>query len=75
MIPVNRQAAGGTVNSALLRRILVDPYFNQPPTSTGRERFNLSWLVRMSAWPERHSISKCADKDLRIDRRIQLQVP
>ncbi|MBY6186519.1 anhydro-N-acetylmuramic acid kinase [Marinobacter hydrocarbonoclasticus] len=38
-------AASGTVNPALLQRLLSHPYFAQPaPKSTGRELFNASWL-------------------------------
>lgn len=38
-------AAGGTVDRALLSRLLEDPYFALPaPKSTGREYFNLDWL-------------------------------
>ncbi|MDO6462258.1 anhydro-N-acetylmuramic acid kinase [Granulosicoccaceae sp. 1_MG-2023] len=38
-------AAGGRVNSALLNRMLADPYFSRGwPKSTGRETFNLHWL-------------------------------
>ncbi len=37
--------ATGTINEALLERLLADPYFKrQPPKSTGREHFNLQWL-------------------------------
>lgn len=38
-------AASGSVNHALLTKLLADPYFKQPyPKSTGREYFNLGWL-------------------------------
>ncbi len=38
-------AATGRVNSALLNRLLDDPYFDlPPPKSTGREHFNGGWL-------------------------------
>lgn len=38
-------AASGTVNDALLERLLDDDYFRRPPPkSTGREHFNMSWL-------------------------------
>ena len=38
-------ASQGTVNQALLSRLLADPYFALPaPKSTGREQFNLDWL-------------------------------
>lgn len=40
-----RFAARGQVNPALLRTLLDDPYFGQPPPkSTGREYFHLDWL-------------------------------
>ncbi|WP_290522980.1 anhydro-N-acetylmuramic acid kinase [Alcanivorax sp.] len=39
-------AASGKVNKALLKRMLRDPYFQQPPPkSTGREHFNRQWLT------------------------------
>lgn len=38
-------AASGTPDPALLAALLSDPYFHlAPPKSTGRERFNLTWL-------------------------------
>lgn len=38
-------AAGGTVDDALLQRLLGDPFFSATgPKSTGREVFNLPWL-------------------------------
>lgn len=38
-------AATGTVNDALLARLLDDGYFRRaPPKSTGREYFNMAWL-------------------------------
>lgn len=38
-------AASGTVDDALLQRLLADPYLAlPPPKSTGREHFNLAWL-------------------------------
>lgn len=38
-------AASGTVDEALLQRLLDDPYFTlPPPKSTGREHFHLAWL-------------------------------
>ncbi|MGB1466813.1 MAG: anhydro-N-acetylmuramic acid kinase [Alcanivorax nanhaiticus] len=41
-----RWAASGKVNKPLLKRLLRDPYFRQPPPkSTGRERFNRQWLT------------------------------
>lgn len=40
-----RWAKTGTVNEALLARLMSDPYFaKEPPKSTGRELFNLAWL-------------------------------
>jgi anhydro-N-acetylmuramic acid kinase len=42
------QAAAGTVDQALLGRLLADPYFQKPPPkSTGPEAFNLAWLNRV----------------------------
>lgn len=41
-------AASGTVNAALLDRLLAEPWLQQPPPrSTGRELFNLAWLRRL----------------------------
>jgi anhydro-N-acetylmuramic acid kinase len=38
-------AASGEVNNTLLNTLLNDPYFALPaPKSTGREKFNLTWL-------------------------------
>ncbi|GGD48970.1 anhydro-N-acetylmuramic acid kinase [Pseudoxanthomonas indica] len=38
-------AATGTVDDALLARLLAEPWFAQPPPkSTGREQFHLAWL-------------------------------
>lgn len=38
-------AASGKIDTNLLEKLLVDPYFKKPaPKSTGREYFNLSWL-------------------------------
>lgn len=38
-------AASGTVDRALLHRLLDEPYFTQPPPkSTGRDLFHLEWL-------------------------------
>lgn len=38
-------AASGNVNTALLERLLQEPFFHQPPPrSTGRELFHLPWL-------------------------------
>lgn len=43
-------AAGGAVDPALLRRLLDDPFFRQPPPrSTGRERFGPSLVDRLAA--------------------------
>ncbi len=40
-------AASGKVNKPLLKRLLRDPYFLQPPPkSTGREQFNRQWLTQ-----------------------------
>jgi anhydro-N-acetylmuramic acid kinase len=40
-------AASGTVDHALLARLLSDAYFGEPPPkSTGREVFHLTWLQR-----------------------------
>lgn len=40
-----RWAREGSVNAALLAKLMSDHYFQQPPPkSTGRERFNLQWL-------------------------------
>ena len=40
-------AATGTINKALLKRLLSDDYFQlAPPKSTGREYFHLSWLKK-----------------------------
>ena len=39
-------AASGTVDATLLQRLLADDYFSlRGPKSTGRERFNLDWLL------------------------------
>ena len=39
-------AASGTPDSALMRRMLNDPYFQRhPPKSTGRDLFNMQWLL------------------------------
>ncbi len=41
-----RWAAGGEVCERLLQRCLEDPFFSEPPPkSTGRERFDLMWLL------------------------------
>ncbi|UZE17429.1 anhydro-N-acetylmuramic acid kinase [Pseudomonas sp. B21-054] len=49
-------AASGTVEPALLKELLSDPFFvTKGPKSTGREVFNLSWLTqhlsRLPAFP------------------------
>lgn len=42
-----RWAAGGNVDEPLLAALLRDPYFiARPPKSTGREYFNLEWLLQ-----------------------------
>ncbi|MEW5864501.1 MAG: anhydro-N-acetylmuramic acid kinase [Pseudomonadota bacterium] len=46
-------AAGGTVNTDLLLRLLAEPYFAKPPPkSTGRDLFNLAWLAQKLAGGE-----------------------
>jgi anhydro-N-acetylmuramic acid kinase len=41
-----RRAARGTVHEGLLRLLLDDPYFElEPPKSTGKERFNPSYIL------------------------------
>ncbi|GAC1659843.1 MAG: anhydro-N-acetylmuramic acid kinase [Candidatus Elarobacter sp.] len=41
------RARSGSVNSALLTRLLDDPYFRQaPPKTTGRERYGAPFIVR-----------------------------
>lgn len=43
-------AASGKVNNALLAELLNEPFFRKPPPkSTGRELFNLDWLVKKLA--------------------------
>jgi anhydro-N-acetylmuramic acid kinase len=38
-------AASGSVDAALLQRLLADPYFTAPPPkSTGRDRFHMAWV-------------------------------
>ena len=40
-----RWAASGSVQSALLQRLLAEPYLSlPPPKSTGRDLFNMAWL-------------------------------
>jgi anhydro-N-acetylmuramic acid kinase len=42
-------AAAGTLSPALLARLHADPYFSKPaPKSTGRDHFNLAWLMRLA---------------------------
>lgn len=42
-------AASGRVDDALLRAMLAEPYFAEPPPkSTGRDLFNASWLDRFA---------------------------
>lgn len=42
-----RIAAKGTIQPALLEKLLTEPYFAKPaPKSTGREFFNLAWLTK-----------------------------
>jgi anhydro-N-acetylmuramic acid kinase len=47
-LPMDREgrwAASGTLHEPLLRALLADPYFAQPPPkSTGRGYFNLDWV-------------------------------
>lgn len=46
-------AATGKVSAALLATFLADPYFAAtPPKSTGRDHFNMVWLLRHA--PENH---------------------
>lgn len=47
-------AANGTVDEALLAKLLALPYFQMPaPKSTGREQFNLAWLEQHLSGQER----------------------
>ena len=42
-----RWARTGKINKDLLGSFLQDPYFQQPPPkSTGREKFNLEWIIK-----------------------------
>lgn len=51
-----RWAASGTLHDGLLQALLADPYFSQqPPKSTGRERFNLEWV--RSRYPQLGELS------------------
>lgn len=46
-------ASSGEVIDELLARLLFDPYFSQlPPKSTGRDKFNLTWLERQLSGTE-----------------------
>jgi len=48
-----RWAAKGQLDTALLERMLADPYFSQPaPKSTGPGYFNLAWLDKILAGTE-----------------------
>lgn len=50
-------AAQGQVDEVLLESLLADPYFSRPPPkSTGREYFNLDWLLGR--------IGRCAPEDV-----------
>lgn len=51
-------ASNGSVSPALLDHLLSEPYFAvQPPKSTGRDLFNMTWL-------ERHSPEKYPSEDV-----------
>ncbi|GAA6136118.1 anhydro-N-acetylmuramic acid kinase [Oceaniserpentilla sp. 4NH20-0058] len=51
-------AQSGSVNKTLLQQLLDDPYFKLPaPKSTGREHFNLQWLMQFP-------ISSIANEDV-----------
>ena len=51
-------AASGTLDEALLERMLRDPYFHRPPPkSTGKEYFNLTWLSQFG-------IDRCKPADV-----------
>jgi anhydro-N-acetylmuramic acid kinase len=40
-------ASQGTINQALLSRMMADPFFSQaPPKSTGRDDFHLEWIQK-----------------------------
>ncbi len=42
-------AASGKANDALLAALLADPYFAaKPPKSTGRDHFNMAWLMEQA---------------------------
>lgn len=50
-------AASGTVIQALLDKMLEEPYFSMPPPkSTGRELFDLHWLMSFKPEGEAHDI-------------------
>ena len=53
-------AASGTVHSALLQRLEDEPFFQKaPPKSTGRDLFNMSWLLERL-----HAIAALAPADV-----------
>ncbi len=56
------RALGGTVDRALLARMLRDPYFKRsPPKSTGREHFGAAFLERYAKSLRRRSLNEgCA---------------
>lgn len=59
-------AASGKVNDNLLEVMLADDYFALPaPKSTGKEKFNLSWLVEKIRQTDQQSVaSKIAAEDV-----------
>lgn len=53
-----QMALAGSVNAALLARLLEHPYYAQlPPKSAGREQFGADYLVGVLQWPEARSLS------------------
>lgn len=53
-------AASGTVNETLLERLMAEPFFHTAgPKSTGRELFNLHWLLSHLA-----ELEPCAPEDV-----------
>ncbi|MDG6882460.1 Anhydro-N-acetylmuramic acid kinase [Phocoenobacter uteri] len=57
-------AKTGKVNSELLRLLLDEPFFSQePPKSTGRELFNLTWLEQKIVNFEKNHTA-CSPKDI-----------
>ncbi len=61
-------AASGRVDERLLKILLEDPYFSRPPPkSTGRDLFNVGWLMgklaRLATLPAAPSV----DPELRLD--------